>query len=121
MAVQRYEIPSGPNFLKDINSDQGKNWLKLVWNKLIKRRTYSQSLAPTAVSANTTSEQTFTVKGLNSTDTIYVNKPTHQAGLGVVNVRVSADNTLAITYMNTTASSITPTTEVYKIVAIESD
>jgi hypothetical protein len=43
-----------------------------------------------------------------------VQKPTAQAGLGLVNERVSAPNTMAITFVNSTASSITPTpNEVY--------
>ena len=74
----------------------------------------------TAVSTITTSEQTVTVPGLNVGDAVVVNKPTHQAGLGIVNARVSAANTLAITFMNTTAGSITPTaSEVYKVVRFQ--
>lgn len=83
-------------------------------------KVYSQSLAPTQVSANTTSEQTFTVTGLSTSDKVWVNKPTHQAGLGIVNCRVSATNTLSITFMDNTASPITPTTETYQIVAVRS-
>lgn len=70
----------------------------------------------TAATANTTVEQTVTVKGvrLATDDIIGVSKPTHQAGLGIVNCRVSADDTLAITFMNNTAGDITPTaSEVY--------
>ena len=74
----------------------------------------------TAVSTITTSEQTVTVAGLNVGDAVVVNKPTHQAGLGIVNARVSAANTLAITFMNTTAGSITPTaSEIYKVVRFQ--
>jgi hypothetical protein len=65
----------------------------------------------TAATANTTVEQTVTVLGLRlATDKAgYASKPTHQAGLGVVGCRVSADDTLAITFMNNTGSDITPT------------
>lgn len=67
-------------------------------------------LSPSAVAANTTAEQTFTFNGLLSTDVVLtVNKPTAQAGLGIANYRVSAVNTLAITFSNNTASPITPT------------
>ncbi len=66
--------------------------------------------SPSAVSANTTAEQTFTCNGLLSTDIVLtVNKPTAQAGLGVVGWRVSAANTVAITFSNNTGSPITPT------------
>lgn len=72
---------------------------------------------PSQVGANTTAEHTFTVNGITTADMIIsVNKPTHQTGLGIVNWRVSATNTVAITYMNNTGSGITPTaSEVYAV------
>ena len=71
-------------------------------------------LTPAIVNANTTAEQTFIVNGLLVGDVVTVTKPTAQAGLGVVGVRVSAANTLAITFSNNTAAGITPTAgEVY--------
>ena len=54
-------------------------------------------------------EQDVTVPGLEVGDVVYVSKPTAQAGLGVVGARVSADNTLSITFTNPTAADITPT------------
>lgn len=77
---------------------------------------YTQSLAPSSVAANTTAEQTFTVTGLVAASPVWVNKSTSsQAGLGIGGVRVSAANTLAITYINATASAIVPATESYII------
>ena len=68
------------------------------------------------VNTITTSEQTVTVPGLEVGDFVSVVKPTHQAGLGVVNARVSAKNTLAITFVNPTAAGITPTaSEIYLV------
>lgn len=67
------------------------------------------SLTPASVAANTTAEQTFTVTGLAVNDVVWVNKPTAQAGLGIVGWRVSAASTLAITFSNNTASPIVPT------------
>lgn len=69
----------------------------------------SAVLSPVAVLANTTTEQTFTVPGLVLNQIVTVNKPTAQAGLGIVGARVSGANTLAITFSNNTGSSITPT------------
>ena len=82
-------------------------------------KAYATALSPVAVAANTTAEQTFTVNGLVAGDTVLaVNKPTAQAGLGIVGWRVSAANTLAITFSNNTAAPITPTAaEVYNVVA----
>ena len=78
---------------------------------------FDSDLTPEEVSANTTEEQTFTIKGLLVSDIVIPKKPTHQAGLGIVGARVSAVNTLSITFMNTTASPITPTAETYTILA----
>lgn len=76
----------------------------------------SATISPASVAANTTAEQTFTVTGLAVGDVVFVNKPTSQAGLGIAGVRVSAANTLAINFVNATASPIVPTAgEVYQI------
>lgn len=54
-----------------------------------------------------------------TTDLLFVNKPTSQAGLGVGNVRGSAANGAGVTFSNLTAVTITPTAaEKYGIVAI---
>ena len=74
------------------------------------------TLSPASVANATTAEQTFTVQGLQVGDQVAVTKPTNQAGLGIVNSRVSAANTLAITFANNTAATITPTaSEVYTV------
>jgi len=75
----------------------------------------SAALTPASVGANTTAVQTFTVNGLAVGDSIDINKPSHQVGLSIGNVYVSAANTLQIQYVNTTASPITPTSETYII------
>jgi hypothetical protein len=77
------------------------------------------TLSPVQVAANTTAEQTFTVNGLKTGDIILaLNKPTNQAGLGIVNYRVSAANTLAVAFSNNTASPITPTASEKYLVAV---
>jgi hypothetical protein len=72
-----------------------------------------QTLTPASVAANTTAEQTFTVNGLQVGDSVDVNKASHQVGLSIGNVRVSAANTLAIQYVNTSGAAIVPTSEQY--------
>lgn len=74
------------------------------------------SLDVASVAANTTAEQTFTVNGLKTTMAVFVCKPSASAGLGVVNARVSAANTLAITFVNATAAPIDPAAETYQVV-----
>ena len=76
------------------------------------------AFTPSAVGANTTAEQTFTVQGLIVGDEVQATKPTVQAGLGIVNVRVSAANTLAITFSNNTGGGITPTAGETYVVAV---
>jgi hypothetical protein len=69
----------------------------------------------TEVATITAPEQTATLKGLKTTDMIIgVSKPTAQAGLGIVGWRVSAADTIAVTFVNPTVGGITPTAaEVY--------
>lgn len=83
----------------------------------------SVNLSPALVAANTTAEQSFTVPGVRASDVcIDVTKPTAQAGLGIVGFRVSAENTVAITFSNNTASGITPTaSQVYQFVILRPD
>jgi hypothetical protein len=87
-------------------------------------RVFQLTLSPANVTVTASSvEQTFTVNGLKTTDMIVsVSKPTAQTGLGIVGWRVSAANTLAITFMNATGSSIQPTaSEKYLVFAIRPD
>lgn len=75
----------------------------------------TQTLTPNAVAANTTAEQTFTVAGLVAGTEVYVMKPSVTLNLVVAGFRVSAANTLAITFANNSGSSITPPAETYSI------
>ena len=120
-------VPPPPRFnLRDMTAippllryiEQVDIWFRALRDNFARTRTYSVTVDATNVGANTTSEQTFTVTGLGTTDIVYVNKPSHSAGLGIVNARVSAANTLAITYMNTTGAGIDPGSETYTVVAI---
>lgn len=74
------------------------------------------TLSPAAVANAITAEQTFTVTGVKLGDYVSVNKPTTQAGLGISGSRVSANDVLAISFINATAATITPTaSEVYTV------
>lgn len=77
---------------------------------------FSITLSPVSVANATSAEQTFATTGIGllTTDLVLVQKPTAQAGLVIGGTRVSAADTLAITFANTTAATITPTaSEVY--------
>lgn len=74
------------------------------------------TISPSSVANATTAEQTFSVTGLLLGDMVDISKPTTQGGLGIVNTRVSANNVLAIAFVNATSATITPTSnEVYYI------
>ena len=82
---------------------------------------FTQALTPVSVAANTTAEQTFSISSPNllpAGSSVWINKPSWQAGLGIAGVRVSAANTLAVTYINTTSAAIVPTAETYVIGAL---
>jgi hypothetical protein len=69
---------------------------------------------PASIAAATTAEQTVTVPGVLPGDYIEVTKPTLSAGVGIVNARVSAANTVAITWVNATAAAVDPPSETYQ-------
>lgn len=93
-------------------------WFRRLQAAFARMQTYEAVIDPTTVGANTTSAQTFTVAGLSVYDIVTVNKPTHTAGLGIVNARVSAADTLEITFMNTTGVGIDPPSETYSVVSV---
>lgn len=76
----------------------------------------SANLTPAATAAATAVEQTFTSASTGSNlnlaalrvgDFVTINPPSITAGVGIVGARVSAAGTLAITFMNATAGSLT--------------
>ena len=64
-----------------------------------------------SVAANTTEEETATVNGVKSGDFVLVSKPTLEAGIILGTVRVTADNTVAIQVVNSTASAVDAASE----------
>ena len=79
--------------------------------------TISKTLSPTAIAPNSTSEQIFsftatdisTGPGIQVGQIAQVMKPTSQAGLDIVGVRVAGNNQIGVTFANVTAATITPT------------
>lgn len=69
---------------------------------------------PSSVPTVSTLAHSVTVNGIDVGDFVAVVKPTEQTGLVVGSARVSAKNTLIVTYANPTAGGITPTaSEIY--------
>jgi len=86
---------------------------------LYKLKVYSQTLTPALIAANVCAEQTFTVTGLATTDRVLaINNPSMSTPYGIVGMRVSAANTLALMFVNPTASTATPSAGTFKIIVI---
>jgi hypothetical protein len=68
-----------------------------------------------SVAANTTEEETVTVPGLTTDMYVMVNKPSLSAGIGVAGARVSANDTLILTIVNSTAGAVDAASETYKL------
>lgn len=97
------------NFTSVAIGDGGSSITKVV--------AYTPTINPASIAAATSVEQTFTVTGLTTADKPVVIKPTATAGVGIVNARVSAADTLALTFMNATAGAVDPPSEVYTVLA----
>lgn len=87
---------------------------------LTQARVYTPTINPASIATATSVEQTFTVTGLTTADKVVVIKPTCTTGVGIVNARVSAADTLALTFMNATAGAVDPASEVYTVLAFRS-
>ena len=68
---------------------------------------------PASVATITTAEQTATVTGVKVGDIVYPVKPSVTAGVGIVNARVSATDTVAITFVNPTAGAVDAASETW--------
>lgn len=82
---------------------------------------YTPSLTPAACAASIgMQQQTFTVTGLTTADKVFVNGPAPAALAAMVAARVSATNTLALTFANLSAAANVPAAGVYTVLAIRS-
>ncbi len=72
---------------------------------------------PAAVATATTAEQSVTVTGVKVGDIVVsYNKPANTAGAMPVNARVSAADTISVTFVNPTAGSVNPASETWYFV-----
>ena len=78
---------------------------------------------PASVAANTSADNatTINVPGANVGDLVIAFKPTTDAGLAVVDARVSAADTIQVTFMNSTASPVDASSESWKFLVIKPD
>jgi uncharacterized Fe-S cluster-containing MiaB family protein len=95
--------------------EQITEYLKRLSNGVYSTRTQI-NITPVGVAANTVAEQTFTVARLSTDESVSVVSVAAQtAGVGVLTSRVSATNTLAVTFINPTAGALTPVSGQYRL------
>jgi hypothetical protein len=75
------------------------------------------SITPTAVAANTTATQTFSVGGLQTTDFVLVQgyQGTQTAGIIIAEADCLTANVLSIQFGNCTTGSVTPASGLYAV------
>ena len=78
---------------------------------------YRITITPAAVATITTAEQTFTCTGvkLARRGTVIVCAPSLVAGVAIATARISADDQIAITFVNPTAGNVTPVAGEYRV------
>lgn len=69
------------------------------------------NLAISPVPAASIQVETYTVKGLTPEMLVAVQSPTLDAGLVIINHRITAKDTVEVTYWNVTTGTITPGTK----------
>ena len=79
------------------------------------------TIDPASVDTIVTAEQTFTVPGLRLGDFVVASKPTLTAGVGVSGCRVSAADTLAVTFVNPTAGGVNAGSESWLVLWVRPD
>jgi len=67
------------------------------------------TVSPALINANSLSVETYTVNGLQTDMITLTHQQITQAGIVLLHSRVSAANTLEVTWFNGTSGSITPT------------
>lgn len=90
-------------------------WLSYLQMWFPKIHTYEESINLASINATTYSTQTFTVAGLDTDDIILVNPPALTSGLYLLSSRVSATDTLSMTFYNSTGAPIDEAAATYKI------
>jgi hypothetical protein len=98
----------------------GTKWYTTIGTdrqEIVRGATYSPTLTPSAVAANSESIQTFTISGLIVPYAISISPPASMSGLGIMWARVSASSTLEVAFRNFTAGSLTPPSGTWRITA----
>jgi len=108
--------PQVPKTAVDVNDNSWVRWFSTISDQSIQIIRFTPTLAPALVAANSSAEQTLPVAGLRLDDVVVaLSYVTHDVGVVVYNPRVTAVDTLALSFANTTGGGITPTSQIYTI------
>lgn len=83
-------------------------------------RVYSPNLSPGSVPAQSISRQAFSVTGLATSDKVVVNPPSSSGNVALSAARVSATDTLELSFVNPSGGALTPTSGVHTVLAVRS-
>lgn len=104
----------------DLGSEEFRRWLHKMWSLWRAIIEYEVTYDPASIAANTTAEDAVTVTGVAAGDEILaVVKPTLTAGVAPVHARVSAADTVQVTWVNATAGAVDPGSETYKFIVLK--
>lgn len=78
---------------------------------------FEGTLTPASVASATVANQTFAVTGLTTDMLLTVVGPSPGNAVGAISFRVSASDTLQVTYCNPTAGALTPTAGTHYVIA----
>ena len=105
MALFNYtplHLPSGPMTL------QLTKFFRQIITSVPRTATYEVELNVANVPANSTSQQNFTVVGLELDDIVYVNQPTNLATIYVLSAWVSAKDQVTMLFWNNSGGAVDP-------------
>lgn len=114
MPITEKGIPSF-NHKEDVSPELFQ-WLQNLQLRLPKTNSYSVTITPALIPA-VGNLQTFTVTGLVTTDVLKVSPSALDAGIGIGWARVSAANTMQVSFTNSSGGGITPASGTWYIVA----
>lgn len=109
---------SPPSFGAKFRADNSTlvEWLRDLPNHVPRVTNYSVSLDIASVGANSVSRQSFTVDGIDASDSIFINSPILNVGIEMLaGYRVTAANTIEIPFWNSTAGALDPIAATFKI------
>ena len=79
----------------------------------------SFAFSPATIAPSVETEVTATLTGVLTNDCVYVSKPATQTYISIGNVRVSANNVIAINFSNDSTATMTPTaTDIYTVMVL---